>query len=44
MPYNDMWPDDKYWLPMLLDGKNFTGSFLFGGKNDDVLKYKIKEI
>ncbi len=44
IPYNDMWPDDKYWLPMLLDGKNFTGSFLFGGENDDVLKYNIKEI
>jgi ADP-ribose pyrophosphatase YjhB (NUDIX family) len=44
IPYNDMWSDDKYWLPMLLDGKNFTGSFLFGGENDDVLKYNIKEI
>lgn len=23
IPFNDMWPDDKYWLPLFLDGKKF---------------------
>lgn len=25
IPYSDMWPDDKLWLPLLLDGKKFKG-------------------
>ena len=29
IPYDSMWPDDRYWLPMLLAGKKFKGSFLF---------------
>jgi 8-oxo-dGTP pyrophosphatase MutT (NUDIX family) len=26
IPYNQMWPDDEYWLPLMLDGKLFTGT------------------
>lgn len=26
IPYDQMWPDDKIWLPILLDGKLFTGT------------------
>jgi mutator protein MutT len=26
IPYGTMWPDDKLWLPLLLDGKLFKGS------------------
>lgn len=29
IPYDEMWSDDKYWLPILLAGKLFKGSFLF---------------
>jgi len=29
VPYHEMWPDDKYWLPLFLAGKKFTGRFLF---------------
>lgn len=29
IPYDNMWSDDKYWLPLLLDGKKFKGTFLF---------------
>lgn len=29
IPFDEMWPDDKYWLPMLLAGKKFKGRFLF---------------
>ena len=32
IPYNKMWDDDKYWLPILLDGKMFKGKFLFDEK------------
>ncbi|MBU1204119.1 MAG: 8-oxo-dGTP diphosphatase [Nanoarchaeota archaeon] len=29
IPYNQMWADDKYWLPLLIKGKKFLGEFLF---------------
>lgn len=41
IPYDSMWPDDKYWLPELIKGKYFTGTFHFGGENDDVLYHTL---
>lgn len=41
VPYEDMWPDDKFWLPLCLEGKNFKGYFLFG-EGDKVLKQDLK--
>jgi len=29
IPYAEMWPDDRHWLPLLLAGKKVTGEFLF---------------
>ncbi len=29
LPYDEMWEDDRIWLPVLLEGKRFTGRFLF---------------
>ena len=31
IPYQRMWADDRIWLPMLLDEKDFQGRFLFDG-------------
>lgn len=42
IPFDNMWADDKYWMPMFLDGKKFTGKFLFG-KDDSVLEYSLEE-
>jgi len=42
IPYNDMWADDKVWLPLFLGGKTFRGSFLFD-ENDEVLSHELKE-
>ena len=42
IPFDLMWPDDRYWLPLLFSRKKFTGKFLFG-KNDVVLEYELKE-
>ncbi|MDZ4384916.1 MAG: 8-oxo-dGTP diphosphatase [Candidatus Moranbacteria bacterium] len=30
LPYADMWPDDKFWMPLLIGGKKFAGKFIFG--------------
>ncbi|MFC1612903.1 8-oxo-dGTP diphosphatase [Patescibacteria group bacterium] len=29
IPFSLMWPDDKHWMPLLLQGKNFQGDFYF---------------
>lgn len=33
LPFDDMWEDDPYWVPLLLEGKEVTGKFLFDGDN-----------
>ena len=32
IPYDQMWADDRHWLPLLLEGKHFTGYFDFDGE------------
>ncbi len=32
LDYNAMWEDDRLWLPMALDGKKFSGYFIFDDK------------
>ena len=29
LPFDQMWQDDRYWLPRLLAGERLTGAFLF---------------
>ncbi len=43
VPYDSMWPDDKYWFPLFLEGKKFHGKFLFG-EGDVVLEYSLQEV
>ena len=43
IPYNQMWPGDKHWLPFLLNDKNFRGYFHFKDINT-LLDYKIEEV
>ncbi len=31
VPYQEMWEDDRLWLPYLLCGRHFRGRFLFDG-------------
>jgi len=32
LPFNEMWEDDKLWLPQALEGKSFRGFFVFDGE------------
>lgn len=40
IPFNKMWPDDRYWLPMLLNNKKFSGKFVFG-ESGEIVEYKL---
>lgn len=42
IPFDAMWPDDRYWIPLFLAGKYFQGSFLFGPE-DTLLEMKLGE-
>lgn len=43
IPYEEMWEDDKLWLPKVLDGKIVEGNFLFD-ENQKMLENEVKEI
>jgi mutator protein MutT len=49
VPYDQMWPDDKYWLPYLLAGKMFEGKFHFDRPSTPdymakILKHDLREV
>ena len=39
IPYDQMWEDDRYWLPLLIRGKRFVGYFEFDGER--LLRHEI---
>jgi 8-oxo-dGTP pyrophosphatase MutT (NUDIX family) len=43
IPYATMWPDDIYWLPLMLSGKNFEGTFYFKDTNQ-IIRHELREI
>jgi 8-oxo-dGTP diphosphatase/2-hydroxy-dATP diphosphatase len=43
IPYDDMWPDDRYWLPKVLAGESIEADFYFGD-NDRILKKQIRQL
>lgn len=40
MPYGDMWDDDKFWLPHVIDGKKVVASFTFD-EHDKLLTHDV---
>lgn len=44
LPFNEMWPDDRYWYPMLLSGKRFEGDFHYTKGFEKLLNYRLREI
>lgn len=41
IPYKEMWPDDKHWLPHVLKGNKVEADFLFG-ENDKILEHNVR--
>lgn len=47
IPYIKMWPDEAFWLPMLLEDKKFSGRFdyvNYKGKGLSLHSYQLKEV
>ena len=44
LPFELMWPDDKYWFPYLLLGKKIRAVFDLSLEGNEVLRYQIDEI
>jgi 8-oxo-dGTP diphosphatase len=41
IPYDEMWEDDRFWLPLLFAGETFRGRFVFEG--DRMLDFALVE-
>lgn len=42
IPYDDMWPDDRYWLKYVLQSKSFSAEFSLN-ENDEIISHIISE-
>jgi ADP-ribose pyrophosphatase YjhB (NUDIX family) len=43
IPFDNMWSDDPFWLPLVLSNKKIKAKFVFG-KNDTILEKQVHEI
>ncbi len=39
--FDNMWPDDKYWLPQVIKGKRFIARFEYGDDDETITDYQI---
>jgi 8-oxo-dGTP pyrophosphatase MutT (NUDIX family) len=43
IPYDSMWADDPYWLPLVLEGKKISADFKLD-ESDAIISHTIKEV
>ena len=43
IPFDEMRPDDRFWMPFFLSGKKFKGAFSFG-ESDTLLEQELMEV
>ena len=43
IPFSEMWPDDIFWLPKVLEGEKIRGAFTFG-EGDIILKQQLENV
>ena len=42
IPFDKMWVDDPYWMPIMLSGKDFRGEFYFNSDGSAILEKKLE--
>lgn len=42
IPFDRMWQDDAYWLPIVLNGKTISAEFEFGEDNETVTLWRMQ--
>lgn len=43
LPYDEMWDDDRHWVPLLLEDRNFSGEFHFDESGEKLLHHSLSE-
>jgi len=43
LPFGQMWPDDAHWMPLLLRGARFRGTFYFAG-HAVIERFELEEV
>ena len=41
VPYDEMWIDDRVWLPHLIDGESFAGEFVLSDDGESLIEYEM---
>ena len=44
IPFDNMWPDDKFWMRHLIEGRKFKGTFYFDEELKELLRHDVKVI
>jgi 8-oxo-dGTP pyrophosphatase MutT (NUDIX family) len=42
IPYEEMWEDDRHWLPLVLRGARFHGDFYFDEEGEELLDFSLR--
>ena len=43
IPYNQMWDDDRYWLPRVLAGERLRATFIYADDCETVREYWVEQ-
>jgi len=44
LPFNDMWDDDKIWLPKILEGKKLKAEFTFDQEGKKIASHNVETV
>ncbi len=42
LPYDEMWPDDRVWMPIMLEGKSFKGKVYFDKESRSIINHHVE--